>query len=145
MLASSSEVAEMFNDDSELVGVRDITDEFIENFTGTTYEYDKRKNDVLSKCFNILKSSEKLSFLCNLNEKKVEHFFVLVSHSKDFSSKSIINKALCLWANHMKMKKFEGVDIESLSKKQFAEIQFEPNSMKTMEKMLWAAFRRNVS
>ena len=47
-MASAVEVADIFRDDSELIGVRDITDEFLESYTGTTASYDKAKEDNLN-------------------------------------------------------------------------------------------------
>ena len=86
-----------------------------------------------------------MSFLAIKNDRQLEHFFVLNRHCRNAETKFIINKALCLWANHVKLSKYKGVDVEALSEEDFAKIQFEPNSILTKEKMLWAAFRLNVS
>ena len=145
LMASAEEVAEMFQHDSQLIGVRDITDKFLETYTGTTAVYDKAKDSTLAGFFDLLKANEKMRFLAQKNDKQLEHFFVLNRHCKDANTKFIINKALCLWANHVKLHRYKGIDVESLSEKDFAKIQCEPNTILTKEKMLWAAFRLNVS
>ena len=45
----------------------------------------------------------------------------------------------------MKMGENKKIDVEALSGEEFAKLQYEPNSFRTKEKMLWAAFRMNVS
>ena len=145
LYSTVEEVADVFREERELFGVRDITDDFIQDFSGNTSGYQKSKEKNLDYFFDLLESHEKMSFLAHVNSKNIRHFFLLTRHKKDADTKTIINKALCLWANRLTIPKYDKSDLNKLTDKEYAEIQYEPNSFRTNEKMLWASFRMNVS
>ena len=55
------------------------------------------------------------------------------------------NNTMCCWGNTLVMDKYASENLEEMEEKDFHNAQYEPNSVLTMEKLLWAVFRYKVS
>ena len=96
---SIDEVADLLRVKEDIFTVRDITDEFVQTFTGNTTSYDKNKGRDIGLFFHIFGNNSHLGFLADPGRNGQEYLYKLTAFKNTESSKYIINKALCIWAN----------------------------------------------
>ena len=72
-------------------------------------------------------------------------FFELTADKRNIGVKSLINIALVNWIQKLVKKKYRNTDIETMSEKEYADAQYEPNSIQLFERMIFSSLRINVS
>ena len=144
--STEDEIINMFDTDRNIFTVRDITDDVVKKYTGNTTGYDKSKATVVSNFFLSLSKNKKLKFLTVEDAKNGrEHFFNLTAYKRGEAVMKIINTSLCCWANFLVLKRYKGKNLDELTTFEYHAAQYQPSTVATMDKQLWAVFRWKVS
>ena len=130
---------------NNVVGNLSMSTKSVLTFTGNSTGYDSAKDKSLLVFCWALKQNPELKFLCDKGDSGKQRFFELTADKRNSSVKSVINIALVNWIQKLVKKRYRNADIEKMSEKEYADAQYEPNSIQLFERMIFSSLRINVS
>ena len=136
---------EMLLSKNTVVSNRSMSTKSVLTFTGNSKGHDSAKDKSLLVFWWALKQNPELKFLCNKGASGKQRFFELTADKRSISVKSVINIALVNWIQKLVKKRYRNDDIEKMSEKEYADAQYELNSIQLFERMIFSSLRINVS
>jgi hypothetical protein len=102
---------------------------------------------VQERLFDVIGKHPHLAFLSehilDPNEGRLRRqLFILCQGAKSQAKMEILNSVLLIFASSLLQKKYRGTDLSSLSTEELAEAQYQPSTLSTMHKQLFADFNR---
>ena len=114
-------------------------------FTGNTTGYDSAKDKSLLTFWWTLGKNSQLSHLAEIGSSGMHRFFEITADKRSKSVKSVINIVMVNWVQKLVKKKYREMDIEKMSKEEYAAAQYEPNCLHLFDSMIFSSLRINVS